>query len=234
MKVAVGAVEQAANQTVQQAVTNGFNMVHIGKTQTGKTSTARELHATTPRTVSIWLNEPGDDRVPNIASEGNPVRSIKGVRKALADNQLRINFISSDRQRDVAALQRLLWDVSDRADRRLSMQVIIDELHRVAPQTNEREHEGRDAVRRFAKEGVKRGAKFVGITQDPTSMDKQTLRQAEYRAVWPMSAENQTSSVLQRMKIDWDRVNEGSRYTGILHHDSGKVLGEVRASKKYA
>lgn len=235
MNVPVGSTANPANSTLQEALVDGFNLTVLGKTQTGKTSFMRELHATTPRTVSIFFNEQGDDRVPNIASEGKPVRSVEGVRQALSRNQLRINFLSADRHRDAPELRRLLWDLSDRADRQLSMQVLTDEIHRLAPQTNEADHAGRDAVRRFHKEGVKRGIKFVDATQDPTAMDKGSLRQTEYRLVFTMSNENRNASAVKDMGLNWDAIDDGPRYSGALHHDSGRVLERnVQASERFA
>jgi len=217
--------------------TDGYNMAVLGKTQTGKTSICRELHATTPR-VSIWLNEAGDKRVPDVASEGNVVRSIDGVRKAFARDQYRINFVSRDRERDLVALKDFLWKVADRTDRQLQMQVILDEVDRVAAQSGEKygNYPSRDAIRDFTSEGVKRGIKLVSITQDPTKYDKQSLRQSEYRLIFDMSNENRTSSVVKRMGLDWGAVDATpDRYTGVLHDDSGHVLDDsVKAEAKYA
>lgn len=209
---------------------DSHNLVALGKTQTGKTSVARELHARTPR-VSIWLNEQGDDRVPGVA--GTRVRSVEGARKALARDETTINWLSANRDRDIVALRQLTWSLADGSNRQLPMQVVADELHRVAPQTNERELAPRDAVRRFEKEGVKRNIKFVGVTQDPVSMDKQALRQAEYRLVFEMSAENQ--SAVSEYGFDWDTVLGSDRHTATLHDASGRVIEErVKADEKYA
>jgi hypothetical protein len=82
---------------------------------------------------------------------------------------------------------------------------------------------------------VKRNIKLVSITQDPTAMDKQTLRQSEYRLIFPMTNENRTSSVVKRMGLDWSAVDAGDRYTGTLHDDTGAVLEEqVKAEARYA
>lgn len=207
-------------------------MVVLGKTQTGKTSICRELQDTSPR-VSVWLNPTGDDRVEDVP--GRTVQSLDGLQRAFANNDYAIEWLSHDRRRDIVQLQKFLWGVAERTDRQLPMQVIVDEVQDVAPQTGAEDVPHRDAVRRLAKRGVKRNIKSVNITQDPTAMDKQTLRQAEYRLIFEMSHENRTSSVVRRMGLDWDAVDAGDRYTGALHDDSGAVLDEaVKAQEKYA
>jgi hypothetical protein len=214
--------------------TDSFNMAVLGGTQTGKTSTVRELHATTPR-VSVWLNERGDDAVPGVA--GPTVRSLDGVRQAFADDEFSIDFRPADRRDSVVELQSWLETVADRADRELPIQVVADEFQRLAPQSGKPfgEFPARDAVRRFAKEGVKRNVKWVGITQDPTAIDKQTLRQSEYRLIFKMSQENRTSSVVRRMGIDWGAVDEGDRYTGALFRDDGSLVDDdVKADGRFA
>lgn len=211
---------------------DSFNAVVLGRTQTGKTSTARELHAETPR-LSIWVNEQGDGRVPNVASDGQPVRSIEGIKQAFARDQWAINLLSSDRERDIPALQSYLWQVADRADRQFPMQVVIDEVHRPAPQSQQDDLPARDAIRRLAKEGNKRNIKTVLVTQDPVSMDKQTLRQSEYRVVFEMSAEQRDA--VSQYGFEWDAVESGDRFTGAVHDASGRVIEErVKADKKYA
>jgi hypothetical protein len=217
--------------------TDGYNLAVLGKTQTGKTSICRELHATSPR-VSIWLNEAGDSRVPDVASEGQVVRSVAGVRKAFQRDQYAINFVSRDRESDLVDLKEFLWSVADRVDRELQMQLIVDEVDRLAPQSGKSygNYPSRDAVRDLTSEGVKRGIKFVAITQDPTKYDKQSLRQSEYRLIYDMSNENRTSSVVSRMGLNWDAVDEtADRYTGVLHDDSGSVLdAAVKAEERFA
>jgi hypothetical protein len=211
---------------------DSFNAAVLGRTQTGKTSTARELHAETPR-LSIWVNEQGDGRVPNVASDGQPVRSIEGIKQAFARDQWAINLLSADRERDIPALQSYLWQVADRADRQFPMQVVIDEVHRPAPQSQQDDLPARDAIRRLAKEGNKRNIKTVLVTQDPVSMDKQTLRQSEYRVVFEMSAEQRDA--VSQYGFEWDAVESGDRFTGAVHDASGRVLeDQVKADGKYA
>jgi hypothetical protein len=80
---------------------------------------------------------------------------------------------------------------------------------------------------------VKRGVKFVGITQDPTTYDKKALRQSDYRLVFDMSAENREA--VSRYGFSWETVDETDRYTGVLHAASGEVLdGAVKAESRYA
>lgn len=212
--------------------TNGYNLVALGRTQTGKTSAVRELQATTPR-VSVWLNATGKDRVDDVP--GVTVRTLDELREAFADDEYAIEWVSDDRRRDIVRLQDFLWSVADNADRRLPMQVVVDEIQEVAPQSNKDDFPARDAARRFVKRGVKRNIKFVAITQDPTAMDKQTLRQSDYRLVFEMTAENRQSSVVSMMDFDWEAIDEGDRYTGTLHGAKGDVLKRsVKAEAEYA
>lgn len=218
-------------ESVTEALENGHNVAVLGATQTGKTSFARELHATTPR-LSIWLNEPGEHRVPDV--DGVVARDLDDVRAAFANDQLRIDYVPADRDEAVVELQRWLWKVSDRADRQLPIQVIADEVDRLAPESQKQYGNlpPRDAVRDFCSEGVKRGIKWVGITQDPSTYDKKALRQSRYRAIWPMSAEQK--SAVRKYGFNWDRIESAGQYTGVLHHMSGQVIGEVRAEERYA
>lgn len=211
---------------------DAFNVTILGRTQTGKTSCARELHATTPR-VSIWVNEQGDGRVPNVKSDDQPVRSIEGIEGALADDEWHIEFLSRNRDADLPKIQRYLWRKADRANRQLPVQLVVDEAHRVAPQSQKDDLPARDAVRRLAKEGNKRNIKTVLVTQDPVSMDKQTLRQAEYRVVFEMSAEQRDA--VSRYGFNWDAVESGDRFTGAVHDAAGTVLDDsVKAAEMFA
>jgi len=214
--------------------TDGYNMAVLGKTQTGKTSTCRELHATSPR-LSVWLNEAGIDRVDDVP--GYTVQSLDGLREAFANDEFAVEWVSHDRQRDILELQKFLFQVADRTDRELMMQVIVDEVQDVAPQdATSEDMEAVKTVRRFCKRGVKRNIKFVAITQDPTAYDKQALRQSEYRLIFDMANENRKSSVLRKMGFDWGAVDATpDRYTGVLHDDSGTVLDEdVKAEARFA
>jgi len=202
----------------------------LGRTQTGKTTLAREIHAENDR-VSIWVNETGDDRVGNVA--GTRVRSIEGLESAMSRNEYKINWLSSNRERDIQRLQSWAWEKAELSDRNFRMQIVLDELHRAAPQSQSTELQPRDAVRRLAKEGMKRNVKIVGITQDPVAMDKQTLRQREYLAVYGLSAEQ--SRYISDYGVDPSRVNAQDEYAGIVYHASGEVVTEgVKAQEKYA
>lgn len=209
-------------------------MAVLGKTQTGKTATVREMHATNSR-VSIWVNERGTHRVPDVASEGQTVRSIAGLKAAFGRNQYKINFLPSDRNEALPQLRQWLWDVADRTDRDLPIQVIVDEVDRAAPQSQKAYGNlpARDAIRDFCSEGVKRNIKFVGITQDPSTYDKKALRQSEYRLVYPMSAEQQDA--VSRYGFDWPTILNNEQYAGVLHSAEGKVLDDhVKAAARYA
>lgn len=209
---------------------DSYNVLAIGKNQTGKTSVLRELHATTPR-LSIWLNEAGDNRVEGV--EGKVARSLGDVKHAIATGEWTMEWVSSNRDRDIQALRRWLWQYEQHANRQVPVQVTLDEIHRVAPQSNERDDPPRDAVRMFGKEGVKRNIKFSAITQDPSSYDKQALRQAEYRIVFDCSAEQQHA--LSEYGFDFDAVGESDRHTAALHDASGRVLEpRVKAAEQYA
>ncbi len=210
--------------------TDAGSVIVVGRTQTGKTTTAREIHATNRR-VSIWLNERGKHRVPNI--RGRRVRSLEGLRSGMADNCYKYNWLSSDRKRDIQLLSDWAWSVAERSDRNLEIQVVADELHRLAPQSQKTDLAGRDEIRQIAKEGQKRNISLVGVTQDPISMDKQTLRQREYLLCYPLSAEQ--SNYMNDYGVDVGHVNNQDDYSGVLYHASGEVLKEgVRARSKFA
>lgn len=202
----------------------------LGRTQTGKTTSSREMHAETSR-VSIWLNRRGTDRVGNVA--GKRVRSIKGLESGFASNTYRYNFLSSDPEQDVVTLQEWLWEVAHRADRELPLQLVVDEAHHLAPQSQKKDLASRDAIRKMAKEGMKRNIKLILITQDPVAMDKQTLRQSEYRLIFEMSTEAQHHT--REYGFDFERLSETDKHTGVLHRADGEVLdGAVKARSKYA
>lgn len=209
---------------------DSFNLGILGMTQTAKTSTAKELHATTPR-YAIWLNESGDERVEGV--EGVKCRSLADVKRAFANDEERINWLSRDREADVQRLRKWLWRVEERADRELPIQVTADELQRLAVQSNEKHDPPRDAVRTFGREGVKRNIKFVGVAQDPVAVDKQWLRQCEYRLVFQLSAEHQTA--LSDYGFDYDAITAGDRHSGVLHRATGEVVERsVKPSRAFA
>jgi DNA helicase HerA-like ATPase len=216
----------------KRPLVDGHNMAILGITQSGKTAVGRELHATTPR-VSIWVNERGDKRVENIA--GTRARSLEGVKNALARDEYRVNFLPADRNEAIPELRAWLWKVANRIDRQLPMQVVVDEVDRVAPQSGKAYGNlpNRDACRDFTSEGAKRGVKFVGITQDPVTMDKQTLRQSRYRLVFPLSSENWDA--VRKFGFDRDAVESAERYAGVLHNADGSVLEDrVKAEARFA
>jgi len=216
--------------------TDGLNMLVLGKTQTGKTSLCRELHDTSPR-LSVWLNATGADRVEDVP--GRTVRSLSALQDALRDDCWAIEWVSDDRRRDYPRLQRLQFELADATDRSLRQQTIVDEAHELAPTGRQSQdsqlYDSQQTARRFAKRGVKRGIKHVAVTQDPTAMDSQTMRQSEHRVVFDMTSENRKSSVLKRMGFDWDAVDAGDRFTGVLFDDSGQIEERaVKAQEEYA
>lgn len=202
----------------------------LGRTQTGKTTLAREIHAENNR-VSIWLNERGNDRVSNVS--GKRVSSIRGLESGMADNVYKYNFLSNDRKADLQRLQRWAWEKADRSDRKLRMQIVADEIHRLAPQSGKDSLPGRDEIRQLAKEGMKRNVKLVGITQDPVAFDKQSLRQREYLALYGLSAEQ--ANYISDYGVDPEKIHSQDQYAGVVYHAEGYVVAEgVKAQKKYA
>jgi hypothetical protein len=209
---------------------DSFNVGVLGMNQTGKTTSMKELHAETPR-VSIWLNAAGDDRVEGVA--GKVCRSLGDVQRAFAADEWTIEWVASDRARAIQQLRTWLWDVAEKADRQLPVQVVVDEIHEIAAQSGEKHDPPRDACRKFGKQGVKRNIKFIGITQDPVAVDKQWLRQCEYRVVFRMSAEQQDA--VSKFGFDFDAISATDRHTGAVHGADGTVLeDQVKAKAQYA
>jgi len=216
---------------LETALVDAHNMAVLGATQTGKTSAVRELQDKTPRR-SLWVNERGDKRVPNVA--GVEAWDLAEVRDALANGADKVEFLPADRREALPALRRFLWELADAVDRSAELQVVVDEVDRVAEQSGKAYGNlpSRDAVRDFTSEGVKRNIKFVGITQDPTTYDKQALRNSRYRAVWPMSKEHQNA--VRKYGFAWDAVRDAEQYAGVLHYMDGTVIGELKAEARYA
>lgn len=216
---------------VVDVLQDAHNMAVLGATQTGKTSFCRELQATTPR-VAIWVNERGKHRVPNV--DGVECRTLADVKRAFANDEFRIEFLPADRRAAIVELKNWLWEVAERTNRDLPVQVTVDEVDRVAEQSGKAYGNlpARDAVRDFTSEGVKRNVKFVGITQDPATYDKQALGNSRYRAVWDMSAERR--SAVSDYGFDWSAVEDADEFEGVLHYMSGRVIGKVKAEARYA
>lgn len=205
----------------------------IGRTQTGKTTTALEAFAESDR-VNIWLNYRGDDRVEGVRplADGS-YKSLQGVKQAFARNETRIEYLPADPREGMEKLQSWLWEVADRVDRALPITVFVDEVHNIAPQTQKDDYAGRDAVRKIAKEGMKRNVKLWGISQDPVSFDKQALRQREYLLVFELSHEQ--ADYLASYGVDVRTVNDQPDYAGVVYHADGSVVEEgVKASARYA
>lgn len=204
----------------------------VGRTQTGKTSAIREVHAANGR-MSIWLNETGDDRVEGVA--GDRVRSLDGLQSSMASDSMAVNWLSRDRKADVQTLKDYLWSVSKAADRKLPMQLVIDECHRLAPQSQKPYGNlpGRDAVRDLMKEGMKRNVKVILITQDPVAADPRCRRQREYLLAFPYSTEHQ--STMSDYGASLQDLRQLDEYSGRVYHADGTVTEpEVRARSKYS
>jgi len=205
----------------------------IGRTQTGKTTTALEAFAEAAR-VNIWLNYRGDERVEGVRplADGS-YRSLRGVKQAFARDETRIEYLPTDPRQGMEKLQSWLWTVAKRTDRQLPLTVFVDEVHNIAPQTQKDECAGRDAVRTIAKEGMKRNVKLWGISQDPVSFDKQALRQREYLLVFELSHEQ--ADYLASYGVDVGTVNDQPDYAGVVYHADGSVVERgVKAKEKYA
>ena len=210
--------------------TDAGHIFILGRTQTGKTTVAREIQAENNR-VSIWLNEQGDGRVSNVS--GKRVSSIRGLESGMADDVMKYNFLASDRTQAIRELQRWAWEKADRSDRKFRMQIVVDEIHRLAPQSGKDSLPGRDEIRQLAKEGMKRNCKLIGITQDPVAFDKQSLRQREYLAVYGLSAEQ--ANYISDYGVDPSKVHSQEQYAGVVYHADGSIISEgVKAQGKYA
>jgi DNA helicase HerA-like ATPase len=205
------------------------SVIILGRTQTGKTTTAREIAAESDRVV-IWVNGRGDNRIRGVP--GNRYRSLEGIKRGFARDETTFNLLG-DPAASIVALREWLWSVAERTDRQLPLTVIVDELHELAPQTQRDTHRSRDAIRKLSKEGRKRNIKLIGITQDPVSMDKQTLRQREYLVVFSLSAEQ--ARYIADYGVDVDLINDQPQYSGVLFHADGRVLETgLKARGKYA
>jgi hypothetical protein len=205
------------------------NLIVFGRSQTGKTTAVREIHAKNNR-LSIWLNEPGKHRVENVS--GKRVRGLRAIESGMAEDTYKFNYIASDRASDIQELQEWAWRKAEKSGRRLPMQIVVDEIQRVAPQSNKHDLPGRDEIRVLLKEGMKRNVKFVGITQDPVSMDRQSRSQREYLLLFPLAKEQRDT--ITDYVDDIDRVNAQPEYSGVLYHADGHVVEEgVKARAKY-
>jgi len=206
------------------------NLMVFGRSQTGKTTAAREIHAENNR-ISIWLNERGKHRVPNVA--GKEVRGIKAIESGLAAGETKFNFLSSNRDRDIAILQEWAWNKADRYNREMPMQIVADELQRLAPNSGKKDLKGRDTVRILLKEGMKRGVKLVGITQDPVSVDRQSRSQREYLLLFPLAKEQ--SDTIRDYVDNLGVVKQQPEYTGVVFHADGRIVQSgIKAKGKYA
>lgn len=206
------------------------NLLVLGRSQTGKTTAVREIHAENRR-LSIWLNEPGKHRVENVA--GKRVRGLQAIESGMAEDTYKFNYIAQDRTAAIQELQEWAWRKAELSNRQLPMQIVVDEIQRVAPQSSKHELPGRDEVRIMLKEGMKRNVKFVGITQDPVSFDRQSRSQREYLLLFPLAKE-QRDTITDYVN-DIDLVNQQPEYNGVVYHADGRALHEgVKAKAKYA
>lgn len=207
----------------------------FGATQTGKTTTAKEIYAESSR-IGIWVNDRGNNRVEGVRrlSDGS-YKSLRGVKKGFARDETRIEYLPADRAQGLAELTEWLWEVSDRTDRALPVSLYVDEIHKVAPQSGKAYGNlpGRDDIRDITKEGEKRNIKLVGITQDPVAFDKQSLRQRRYLLSYELAAEQ--SDYLSDYGADVDEINAQPQYAGILYNRKGEVVETgVKAKAEYA
>jgi DNA helicase HerA-like ATPase len=222
-------------QQVAAAVNNAKHMFIVGATQTGKTTTGKEMFAESER-VGIWVNDRGKHRVEGIEelADGS-YRSLRGVKAAFGRDEARIEYLPADRKEGLSKLTDWLWSVSDRVARQLPMTVYLDEMHKVAPQSGKAygNLEGRDDVRDITKEGEKRNIKFVGISQDPVAFDKEALRQRNYLLCYELAHEQ--ADYLRDYGASVQTINAQPDYAGVLYDRSGQVVAEdVKAKERYA
>jgi DNA helicase HerA-like ATPase len=204
--------------------------IHVlGRTQTGKTVFSKQIHAETPR-ISIWVNRTGTDRIPGVS--GKVVRGIDAIESGIANGRDTFNYLSSSPSSDIPELVDWVWEVADLNDREVEFQLTIDEVHEHAPQSQKKDLEPRDTIRRVAKRGMKRGVKLVSITQDPVAMDKQTLRQREYLAVFELAAEQ--FSYMTDYGVGRE-VNDLEEFAAMVYNAKGQAVDEaVKGASKYA
>lgn len=206
------------------------SIIILGRTQTGKTTAAREIMDKADR-VSIWVNGRGENRVRSVPADARP-QSLDGVDTAIARGDTRINLRAADPSAAMVKLKEYLWGAAERSDWRVPFTVICDEIHTVAPQSQQDTLPSRDAVRAIGKQGQKRNIKLIGITQDPVALDKQTIRQREYAMVFPLSAEQ--SRYMRDYVDDLDAIDTLPDHAGMLFHANGQKIESVRAESRYA
>lgn len=215
-------------------MTDPESVAIFGHKQTGKTTLARQLHAESRR-ISIWLND-ASEPVEAVPKEGHaPVSSVSGIRKRMKQGARAIEYRSRNKEQDFAQLVDWMFSVSEEFNRKVEFQIIGDEWHMVAPQTNEKRHTGRDATRKITKRGEKRNIKGVFITQDPVSTDKQWIRQTGYVVLFHNHFSQEDS--LRRLNLPFTRAQNLPQYAALVVDSRGYVItpdGGVKAKTKYA
>lgn len=186
--------------------TDNGSILILGKKQTMKTTAARELHAETNR-VSIWIMPSGNERIPHVKGGGSPVGSKQALTEAIADGRRHIVWQSSNVNNAVIEFREWAWDIAQETDRQARIQVIIDEIHNVAPANPTKEQlPATRAVQKLSKEGEKRGVKFIAITQHPTSYNAQARSQHEYLMIAKITPEMRQP--FEGWGVDWTVVND--------------------------
>jgi len=213
--------------------TDAKHLFIVGATQTGKTTAAKEIFAESLR-VGIWVNERGKHRVEGVQNlADDSYRSLRGVKKGFDRDEIRIEYLPADRREGLSKLIDWLWTVAERTDRALPLSIFIDEMHKVAPQSQRDALAGRDDVRAITKEGEKRNIKLVGISQDPVSFDKQSIRQRNYLLCYELAAEQ--SRYLRDYGVEVEEINAQPEFAGVLYDRSGATLATgVKAKSRYA
>jgi len=207
----------------------------FGGTQTGKSTTGREIFAEAPR-IGIWVDPRGKHRVEGIKglSDGT-YRSLRGLKKGFARDETRLEFLPADRKQGMGELVDWLWEVEERVDRQLPVTVYVDELHKVAPQSNKEYGNllGRDGVRDIAKEGMKRNVKLVAMDQRPQAVDNGSVSERQYLLCFPVASEQQ--DYIGKRGVDVDEVARQPEFAGVLYDKHGNVVETgVKANKRYA
>lgn len=204
--------------------------IHVlGATQTGKTVFSKHRHAESPR-IEIWINRTGDDRIPGVS--GKVVRGIDAIESGISNGRTTFNYLSRDPESDIPELVDWMWEVSEMNGRDVQFTITIDEIHEHAPQSGKKDLEPRDTIRKVAKRGMKRGIKLVSITQDPVALDKQTLRQREYLAVFELAHEQFDYMTDYGVTRD---IRDLPEYAARVYDRSGNVVDDsVKGASKYA
>lgn len=204
-------------------ITDNGGIAIMGKKQTGKTTAARQLFLEGDR-IAIWVMPLGDEKIPMPSSSPTEksgsvvsVRSEYALVEAIANGRRHIIYRVKNVQHTIEPVRARLWAMSEATGRDMRVSLFVDEVHNYAPEgATKNDRESRDAIRKIAKEGEKRGVKFTPITQDPVSLDKQTLRQMEYFLIFSIGP---LSNPFKQYDIDITHVANTDEYCAVLYQN---------------